>query len=223
MSGINFLKTVGAALVVGVALHTAAWATDATVAADKSVSWDAEEDGVRIEWGPDGSFNRIYSTVYQPVSIPDRRGINKAYVIAEEKAKVAIVRFINQNLQGSRLTSEVTTDLEEASRTQGSGGNTLNKQTQRKMVEELTEVTKSYAEGRLRGVILLEKGYNEQRAEAWVKVGMSKKLMNAARDLSDQINNGVNARGGSNGAEGGNGNGSLTQPSEVRRSRQMDW
>lgn len=222
MIAVRYLNMMGLALLVGGAACTTVFAADATVAPDKSVAWEADEEGVRIEWGPDGGFNRIYSTVYQPVSIPDRRGINKAQVIAEEKAKVAIVRFIDQNSQGSRLTSEVTTDLEEASRAQGANGSTLNKQTQRKMVEELREVTKSYAEGRLRGVLLLERGYNEQRGEAWVKVGMSKKLMNAARDLSDQINNGVNARGGSAGVESGGG-GPLTQPSEIRRSKQTDW
>jgi hypothetical protein len=37
--------------------------------------------------GSGGSFNRIYSRYTQTVAIPDRQGIAKAQIIAEEKAK----------------------------------------------------------------------------------------------------------------------------------------
>jgi hypothetical protein len=37
--------------------------------------------------GSGGSFNRIYSRYTQTVAIPDRQGIAKARIIAEEKAK----------------------------------------------------------------------------------------------------------------------------------------
>ena len=78
---------------------------------DAGVVWQAGIDNVEIEWGPDGSFNRVYSRYTQPVAIPDRQGIAKAQVIAEEKAKAAIIRFIDQEVASARVVAEIQNDM----------------------------------------------------------------------------------------------------------------
>lgn len=197
------------------------WAGEIGKAADKATVWQAGVDGVEIEWGPTGEFNRIYSAFYQPVSIADRRGISKAQIIAEEKAKAAVIRFMDQNVSSRRVIEQVDTDMEKATRTQGKGtAENWTKENQRKMVETLTEVTTSYSSGHLRGVIVLEKGYDEARGEAWVKVGISKKTMGAAGALQSATQA---PPAGDDPAHPVVSGSTLNQPSEVRRSQQRDW
>jgi len=189
--------------------------------AEQEVHWQAGLDGIEIEWGQDGAFNRIYSGFFQPVKFPDRAGISKAQLIAEEKAKAAIVRFMNQEVSSKRLVEQVDTDLETATRTQDGAGDKMSKETKRKMVETLTEITTSYASGKLRGVIILEKGYDEKKAEAWVKVGISRKTMNAAQGLSSAISAGERPAAAAPADAASTSN--LRQSSEVRKTNQKDW
>src|SRR4051794_40024280 len=64
-------------------------------------------DGLDIEFDKQGNWSKIYSTYTQPVDVPDRRGIKKAQVIAEEKGKAQIVRFLQQNVSSERLVTWV--------------------------------------------------------------------------------------------------------------------
>lgn len=189
---------------------------------DSDLIWKAGVDGVEIEWAPSGGFKRIYSAHYQPVNIPDRRGISKAQIIAEEKAKAAIVRFMDQQVSSSRLVTQIDSDIEAATVSRDANGESWTKENRRKMVEDVTEVTGSYAAGRLRGVITLEKGYDEAKSEAWVKVGISQKTMAAAQDLDDAISAAPMAAKAGKKSEAG-GTAAMRQPSEVRRSAQKDW
>jgi hypothetical protein len=91
---------------------------------------------------------------------------------------------MSQNVSSIKLVEQVDTDSEAATRLQDGSRDAITKETKRKMVETLTEITSSYAAGKLRGVIILEKGYDEKKGEVWVKVGISKKTMNAAQGLS---------------------------------------
>lgn len=182
-------------------------------------TWQAGVDGVEIEWAPNGEFARIYSAFYQPVSIPDRRGISKAQLIAEEKAKAAVVRFMDQQVSSKRTVEQIDKDLENATVTRASGAaEQSSKVNQRVMMETLTEVTTSYASGKLRGVIVLEKGYDERKGEAWVKVGISRKTMAVAAALKD-----ATQAAGADGSRAGQAAPVAAQPSEVRRSAQKDW
>ncbi len=87
-----------------------AFAGDATIQNDGSVTWQAGVDGVEIEWNADGSVRRIYSRYGTPVEFPDRRGIAKAQIIAEEKAKANIVRIMSQGISSARIVGEIQTD-----------------------------------------------------------------------------------------------------------------
>jgi hypothetical protein len=143
---------------------------------DAGIVWQAGIDGVEIEWAPDGSFNRIYSRYTQPVAIPDRQGISKAQIIAEEKAKAAIIRFNEQNVASARVVGEIQNDMNQTTSSKDGGkASAISKTSQRQMIESLSEVTSSAAAGKLRGVIVLERGYDEKEGVAWVKVGISQK------------------------------------------------
>lgn len=82
--------------------------------ASGNIVWQAGVDGVEIEWNPDGSVRRISSKFIEPVEFGDRRGIATAQLIAEEKAKAAIIRFRSQLVSSTRVVAEVQNDLNKA-------------------------------------------------------------------------------------------------------------
>jgi hypothetical protein len=205
-------------LFTGLSAH----AGEVTSKSDGSVVWQAGIDGVEIEWGADGSFNRIYSLFNQPVQFPDRQGITKAQIIAEEKAKAAIIRFIDQQVATARVVTQVDNDIQQATRTQGTGKKEdITKTNQRTMVENLSEITTSAAAGKLRGVIILERGYNQKEELAWVKVGVSKKTIATSGALKDALS-GESSTGMPSGQS--KKGGVMNIPgSEVQKSKQKDW
>jgi hypothetical protein len=191
------------------------WAGDVAVNAEGAVTWQAGVDGVEIEWNPDGSVKRIYSRYSTPVEFADRRGIANAQIIAEEKAKAGIVRFMQQSVASTRVVAEVQSDLNKATQQRSTGSpSAVRKTDERTLIETLTEITASFASGTLRGVIVLEKGYDDKAEEAWVVVGIGEKSIKAAGAVKDMMN-------GSPQSSSSNSIG--TQPSEVRRSNQKDF
>jgi hypothetical protein len=183
------------------------------------IVWTAGVDGVEIEWSADGSFNRVYSAYCHPVNIPDRRGIAKATTIAEEKAKAAIIRFIKQESFSNRLVTEIDSDVEQATSTQTGDSRSVSKETRRQMTETLTVLTGSTASGLLKGVVVLETGYDTKRQESCVRVGISKKTMGTAAALGESIKGG----GGSSPSQPSGESSSLIQESESRKTRMKDW
>ncbi len=197
-----------------------AMAGNVSVDRDKDIVWKAGVGGVEIEWAPDGRFNRVYSQKCHPVGIPDNRGISKATTIAEEKAKAEIVRFIEQKVFSGRVVTEVDSDLEQATSSISDKGESFSKETKRQMVETLTTITGSSASGVLRGVVLLDTGYDAPRREACVRVGVSRKTMAAAGDVSDALKGGGKAPvpGGAAGKPGG-----PVNQSESRSTNMKNW
>lgn len=192
--------------------------SEVTVDGDGAVTWQAGIDGVEIEWHPDGSVRRISSRYSTPVEFADRRGLAKAQVIAEEKAKGGIIRFMDQSVTSTRVIAEVQSDINRATQTRETGQAAhVRKVDERVIMESLTEVTSSYASGNLRGVIVLERGYDETLQEAWVVVGISDKTIAAARGMQQIISDSPRATPG----EGNSG--ISVQRSEVRKGNQQDW
>jgi len=204
-------------------------AGEVTANSDGTTVWQAGIDGVEIEWAPDGSFNRIYSRYTQPVAIPDRQGISKAQIIAEEKAKAAIIRFNEQEVASARVVGEIQNDMNQTTSSKNGGkAADISKTSQRQMIESLSEVTSSAAAGKLRGVIVLERGYDEKEGVAWVKVGISQKTMNTSRALQDALKGKPVPSAGPSPQSGPttpkSSEGSVQTPgSELQRSPQKDW
>ena len=195
-------------------------AGEAGVNNDGSVTWQAGVDGVEIDWNPDGSVRRISSRYSTPVEFADRRGVYKAQIVAEEKAKASIIRFLKQSSASTRIVAEVQTDINKATQNRETGEKAIvRKSDERVLIESLTEITASFAAGTLRGVIVLEKGYDEKTQEAWVVVGISDKTLNASRSVNNMLEgnntNSPNASSGDSGIE--------KQPSEVRRHQNPNW
>lgn len=213
-SNLRFAAAVVLSLISGSTMATAG-AVDET--GTGGTVWQAGVDGVEVEWNNDGSVKRISSRFSTPVEFGDRRGISKAQIIAEEKAKAAIVRFLEQSVSTTRVTTEMQNDLNQATQERQTGAKAnIKKVDQRVMMESLTEVTTSFAAGKLRGVIVLEKGYDDKTDEAWVVVGISDKTIKAASGVKA-----MNEEPKPAAPVGADGLGK--QPSEVKRSKQKDW
>jgi hypothetical protein len=210
-------------LCVAILGMSAAWAGEVKEGADGGAVWQAGIDGVEIEWGSDSSFNRIYSRFAQPVAFPDRQGISKAQIIAEEKAKAAIIRFLDQQIVTGRAVTEVQNDMNQSTRVKNGDNDTITKTSQRQMVENLSEVTSSFSSGHLRGVIVLERGYDQKEELAWVKVGISRKTMAGADALKNALDRPASANTPSNAAPTAGSNSTRLPGSEVQKSQQKDW
>lgn len=157
-------------------------------ASDGSMSWQAGVDGATIEFNPDGSWKRIYSKYAHPVAIADKRGVKTATIVAEEKAKGNIVRFLQQHVTSGRVVKEVQDTLSRTDQQSGTGGERVTTTDQRAIGESVTEMTGSFSSGTLTGVVVLENGYDEKEKEAWVAVGVSRKSMAAAQSTQGAIN-----------------------------------
>jgi hypothetical protein len=215
-------KLLNSVLIFIIFLPLKVWAGELKKDGDGDILWQAGINGVEIEWDQAGNFKRIYSQRCNPVRIPDREGINKASDIAEEFAKAAIVRFIEQNSFGSNLVSQISSDSEKAVRSQSIGSDVVNSETSRQMSETLTKIVGSDFRGRLAGVVLLESGHNPKKQEVCVRVGISLITLGAANALSGAINNrGQSQNAGQPSNQGSNSN--LIQGSEVRKSNMKDW
>jgi len=185
---------------------------------DGSATWAAGPRGPWININPDGSW-RLRSKFSTPVEFADRRGIAKAQIIAEEKAKAALVRFMKQDVASARVVTEIQNDLNKATQERATESKaTITKTDTRTVIENLTEITSSIAAATLRGVVILEEGYDDNTKEAWVVVGISNKTVDAARATQRMIDS--PAPGNRSNSD----NSSLgMQPSEVRRFPQKDW
>lgn len=153
------------------------------------IVWDAGISGVSLVFDADGDLNRLISTHRQPVNIPDQRGIRSAQVIAEERAKAAIVRFIREDVSSERIITQVQSDVNSSRFVNGTGGESLSEETSRQMLETVVELTRSVASGTLSGVVVLEQGYDADLREAWVTVGISEKSRAAAGAADDWLKN----------------------------------
>lgn len=170
-----------------VALMGAASAQSVDKRPDGSVEWKAGVNGVTLEFNPGGSIRRIYSKYSHPVTIADKRGVHTATVIAEEKAKGEIVRFLKQEVASGRVVNEFENTVSKTTQEKAGEGKSISTVDQRTIGQSLTELTSSMASGTLSGVVVLESGYDEKEQEAWVVAGLSEKSMSAAKATRDML------------------------------------
>lgn len=154
---------------------------------DGSVEWQMGVNGVKLEFSPGGGIRRIYSKYSHPVSIADRRGVHTATIIAEEKAKGEIIRFLKQDVASGRIVNEFNNEVEKTTQEKAGDGTKVSAVNQRTIGESLTQLSSSMSSGTLSGVVVFESGYDEKEQMAWVVVGLSEKSMNAARATRDML------------------------------------
>lgn len=189
----------------------------APAAAAQTQIFELPLQGIQIESSPSGEWERIYATGVQPVEFPDRRGITTAQRIAEQRAKAEIVKFFDQEMSAETIVSEMESSTQVSTRQQGSGGDSFEKDSQRVLATSLSEVLRSYSSSNLRGVMVLESGYDEASEEAWVKVGISRGSLAMASAASDAMTAGPAARAGTS----GEGSGVRSQRGEVRKGADL--
>lgn len=152
--------------------------------------------GVELKFDKDGSLLSLKSTQSHPVEFPDRRGISKAYTIAEEKAKANIARFKKQMTSTTRLVDEGDASESNSKRSKSNEGDAWSKENTRKVNESLREITASSAQMLLEGVRVIGQSYDEKKEEVIVVVGINKQSVQAAKQIGDsfgqlkQTNNG---------------------------------
>lgn len=124
---------------------------------------------------------QIYTHMTQAVKIADRRGIESAKIIAEERAKGAIVAFMHQHSTNFRAHVEEETTTNKT--TAADGGTPVADATTRDVTDALAQAQTSFASGDLYGVTVIGQDYDEAKREVTVKVGMSSKSVAQAREM----------------------------------------
>ena len=123
--------------------------------------------GVELKFDKDGALLSLKSTQSHPVEFPDRRGISKAYTIAEEKAKANIARFKKQMTSSTRLVDEGDASESNSNRSKSNTGETWSKENTRKVNESLREITESSASMLLEGVRVIGQSYDEKKRRSY--------------------------------------------------------
>jgi hypothetical protein len=143
--------------------------------------------GVELKFDKDGALVSLKSTQSHPVEFPDRRGISKAYTIAEEKAKANIARFKKQMSGSTRLVDEGDASESNSNRSKSNTGETWSKENTRKVNESLREITGSSASMLLEGVRVIGQSYDEKKEEVTVVVGINRQSVQAAKQIGDSF------------------------------------
>lgn len=143
--------------------------------------------GVEIKVDKDGNLLSVRSKYTHPVEFPDARGKSKAYIIAEEKAKANVARFMSQVSSSTRLATEIDESVSESSRKLSNSGENWSKDNVRKVTESLKEITGSSATAVLRGVKILRQSYDPKAEEVTVEIGINKDTQRAAAQLSQGL------------------------------------
>jgi len=146
-------------------------------------------DGIEIDFDAAGEWVAMHSTSTQPVNFPDQRGIRDAYTIAEERGKAAIIRYFEESVTTGRLLQEISRESQNARRVQGSQGDSVTRDSERNMVTSISEFTRSFSSGTLRGVTVLERGYDSELEEVWVTVGFSRLTSRVAAHIQHDAAN----------------------------------
>ena len=218
----GFMKYILVSLVTFFTFLNVAYAQLGISANEEVVNISDTVLGIDIKVDKNGNLVSLRSRYYQPVDFPDRRGINTSYIIAEEKAKAQLVRFMSQQVATNRTITEIESQTEKASRASGNASSGWSKDNVRNVETTLKEVTSSFAAGNLKGVVILERAYDEKKAEASVTVGISRQSSQAA----SQLRNSANGNFGDNTSKNSSGNsvnsGSSQYPSqgsEIQRNK----
>ena len=147
------------------------FATSSVFSQDNMYCGENALSGITVD-----SEKRLVVAVYrQPVLFPDRSGIRKASIIAEERAKGEIVRYFDQWQTTSRSISETDSSEQTATRLVDEDGTATNKSITREQSLVLTQVEQSVSTGDLKGLQKIEESYNKDEEELCVAVAFSAK------------------------------------------------
>ena len=123
----------------------------------------------------------IKSTASHPVDIPNARGIEKACILAEEKAKAAILRFKDQFSANSTVVTQFDDSLNRVTQRKGSAGAAWSEQNSQNVNVSVKQIMSSSSSGMLSGVIMLHQEFNKDKGKVIVVIGQNRKTAAAAQ------------------------------------------
>ncbi|WP_457089905.1 hypothetical protein [Microvirga sp. P5_D2] len=224
------MKTIIGAFGLSVALGMGtAWAGEVSVNPDGSATWEAGVDGISVEYKPNGKLRRVSARAERAVEFPDRRGVLKEQKVAEMQAEAAIVGFMKKLVSAQDTFTEIEGEMNKATQVRQSGAAPqVNKVDERVFTSDLKTLVQRSASGQLRGVMVLEKGFDGKEL-AWAVVGMSEQSINAALNVEEFANRTApepEATIETQSRPGGGvavDDGIYRMPREVRTIKQKDW
>lgn len=183
------LKSLASSLILLFTINLVLAETAAIVTEENQAKIFDDGLGVELRFNQNGELLFIKSTSHHPIEFPGRQGIIKAYIIAEEKAKANIARFINQEVTTIRITTELDESKSRYSRTSSSTDENWSKDNSRKVSESLKEITTSRAIAILKGIRLIDRTYDEKNEEVMVVIGINKSSQSQAIQLQNSFGN----------------------------------
>jgi len=206
-------------LIVGMAfvlLNGVLYANNGQVGVQKqaqtTIKYQEPTTGVEIIFSKDAkSWDKIMANGESELMIGDSRDIRQATSKAIIRAKAEIAKFLKEKVKTSETIEEITKTLSTAK----SGKNTSSLKAERKTVETLVTNISNSADAILKGVIVLEQEINRKEKFIHIKVGMSRKTMKTADNMSNAIKQDLSKQEENNNGQIQNNN----QDNEIRRSK----
>ena len=130
----------------------------------------------------DSEKKLLVAVYYQAVLFPDKSGIRRAAIVAEERAKSEIIRYFDAYQTTSRKISETDSSSQSATRIVDENGQTTNREITREQSMVLDQVDRSMAVGNLRGLQKIEESYDADGEEICVAMAFSAKSNEAAQE-----------------------------------------
>ena len=130
----------------------------------------------------DSERKLLVAVYYQAVLFPDKSGIRRAAIVAEERAKSEIIRYFDAYQTTSRKISETDSSSQSATRIVDENGQTTNREITREQSMVLDQVDRSMAVGNLRGLQKIEESYDADGEEICVAMAFSAKSNEAAQE-----------------------------------------
>ena len=189
------------------------------VAANEDGCWNETPGGKEVT-APDGSKRRT-ATATQAVRFPDQNSIRTAQIVAQERAKGDLARFIRQVQTSQRISVSENSEVAILSKS----GN------RESYSEDATSITKasmierneSRASESLSGVVVIEQQYDPTRKAVCVMVGMSDKTIKAASDLSNALRVGEASRSSGSDTQETKFPDAKNPTVEVQKLKDEDW
>ena len=180
------------------------------------IKYQEPTTGVEIIFAQDGcSWDKIMANGESELIFGDRRDVRQSTSKAIMRAKASIAKFLKEKLNTTETIEEITKTI---ANSKNNGGKTVIN-AERKTVETLVENISSSAEAILKGVIVLEQNINQKNKYVSVKIGMSRKTMRTADNMSNAINRDLSERNNQNNTYMQQYNNGQNQ---IRRSRNYD-
>ena len=155
-----------------------------TVGASANPEYKDPTTGVEIIFAKDGSnWDKIIANGEADVAFGDRQDIRQATSKATMRAKANISKFLTERVKSKETLEGMSKTITDKKQSGGqvtinSAGNT---------VEAITENISNSADAILKGVIVLEQNINKKEKYVSVRVGMSRKTMTTADNMSNAI------------------------------------